>query len=58
MGKREKKKATGSEKRRESSVPGRAALPGGPKKRPVMLGVSVVLFVAWCLFLLGTVVWG
>jgi hypothetical protein len=61
VAKREKKTklATVDEGRRSASgVPSAGEQPRPPKKQPVMLAISVVLFALWFVFLLVTAVFG
>ena len=61
MGKREKKakQAAIDEVRRSGSQPSlNIGQPHPPKKQPVMLAISVILFALWFLFLFVTAVWG
>ncbi len=60
MAKREKKQA--KKARHEPAAPNESIETSrqdhAPKKQPVMLAISVVLFALWFVFLLMTAMWG
>ncbi len=60
MGKRDKKGSKGRETAVESSSQSSTTThqPHPPKKQPVMLAISIVLFALWFVFLLVTAVFG
>jgi len=60
MGKRDKKGAKGRETAAENLSSQSASamhLPHAPKKQPVWLAISIILFALWFVFLLVTAVW-